>query len=219
MYPWNDLLDGGVRKHLAHTQGDREQVRIYRFRHRFSGIHHLGGRTQCQGKRTYQILREGGNPVRTILKFAGIGLLYLAVGWVCAAQTCSNANPCVEVVITNPNPVPALTALWTCVGMTSSNCTSAQLQAAQAGQTATALCPGVVSGNWKCTQFSLTASPQNYNDPHSWGSTINYAAQGVNTAGGVSATSPIITFQVPQAPATPSLDTPKMVTTGNVGLQ
>jgi hypothetical protein len=159
--------------------------------------------------------------VRTILKFAGIGLLYLAVGWVCAAQTCSNASPCVEVVITNPNPMPAVTALWTCVGITSSNCTSAQLTAAQAGQTAANLCPGVTTGtgNWKCVQFSQTVSPQNYNDPHSWGSTINYAAQGTTTAGGVSATSPVITFQVPQAPATPSLAVPKMVTTGTAGPQ
>jgi hypothetical protein len=159
--------------------------------------------------------------VRTILKFAGIGLLYLAVGWVCAAQTCSNASPCVEVVITNPNPMPAVTALWTCVGITTSNCTSAQLTAAQAGQTAANLCPGVTTGtgNWKCVQFSQKSTPQNYNDPHSWGSTINYSSQGTTAAGGVSATSPIRTFQMPDQAALPVVGSPVLVTSGAIGLQ
>ena len=153
----------------------------------------------------------------------GIGLIYTMLGLVAFGQSCSTTNPCVQVPIANSNALPSVTALWTCVGLTSSNCTQAQLDAARAGQTATNLCPqtttSTATGNWKCIQFSQTLTPQNYNDPHSWGSTINYSSQGTNSAGGVSATSPILTFQMPSQAALPVVGPPVLVTSGTVGLQ
>lgn len=139
------------------------------------------------------------------------------------AQNCTSTNPCVQVSLANSNTLPSATVLWTCVGMPSSNCTSQQLAAAKVGQTPSNLCPtgNTGTGNWKCIQFTQTKTPQNYNDPHSWGSTINYAAQGTVT-GGVSALSPVFTFQIPQAPVTakpPVFNGNRMVTTGTAGLQ
>ena len=160
----------------------------------------------------------------------GIGLIFTMLGLVAFGQSCSTTSPCVQVPIANSNALPSVTALWTCVGMTSSNCTQAQLDTARAGQTATgvghkldAVCPALVAGaaigNWKCIQFSQTSTPQNYNDPHSWGSTINYSSQGTTAAGGVSATSPIITFQMPAQAQVPVVGPPVLVVSGSVGLQ
>lgn len=161
--------------------------------------------------------------MKTFLKFAGIGLIYLAVGFVSHAQSCSSTNPCVQVSVTNSNTLPSNTALWTCVGMTSSNCTVAQLQTATAGQTDQNLCPtpatGALIGNWKCIPFSQTKTPQLYNDPHSWGSTINYSAQGVNGSGGVSATAPVVTFQLAAQAQVPVVGSPVLAVSGSVGLQ
>jgi hypothetical protein len=160
--------------------------------------------------------------MKTFLKLAGIGLIYLAVGFVSHAQSCSPTNPCVQVSVTNPNALPSSTALWTCVGMVSTNCTSAQLQSAISGQAPDNLCGGFAgpsTGNWKCLQFSQTKTPQLYNDPHSWGSTINYSAQGVNGSGGVSATAPIITFQLAAQAQVPVVGSPVLAVSGSVGLQ
>jgi hypothetical protein len=159
---------------------------------------------------------------KRIIQGIGIAILGFCIGWA-HGQSCSTTSPCVQVPITNSNALPSATALWTCVGVTTSNCTQAQLDTARAGQTASSLCPtpvaGAAIGNWKCIQFSQTLTPQNYNDPHSWGSTINYSSQGTTAAGGVSATSPIITFQMPSQAQVPVVGSPVLVVTGQVGLQ
>lgn len=131
-------------------------------------------------------------------------------------QTCTANAPCVQVQITNPNTVPSPTVLWSCVG----TCTQAALNAVIATQTPSQLCPTNTQSVWHCAQFSQTKTPQMYNDPESWGSQLSYASQGT-TAGGVSAASPIVTFQMPPAPAQQTSITglPTVVTTGSAGPQ
>jgi hypothetical protein len=129
-------------------------------------------------------------------------LFVMAVmGLVCAraafGQTaCTATTPCVPATINNANTLPSPAVLWTCVG---SACTQAALTAAQAGQTATNLCPAVQSV-WHCLQFSQTKTPQIYNDPEAWGAMVTYSSQGTS-GGGVAANSALSTFQVPSAPA------------------
>jgi hypothetical protein len=133
------------------------------------------------------------------------------------AQSCTNGNPCVQLTITNSNPLPSSTVLWQCLGAASS-CTQAALNSAIAAQTPSTLCPSVQSV-WKCTTFSQTKTPQGYNDPQPWGSLLNYSAQGT-IQGGVSAATPIMIFQMPsqaQAPAIGSV--PTIVNSGNAGPQ
>ncbi len=143
-------------------------------------------------------------------------LIILALSTAASAQTCSPSAPCAQVSLTNPNTLPSPTVLWSCMG---ASCTQAALDAARAGQTTANLCPATQSV-WKCTTLSQTKTPQAYNDPEPWGSLMNYSVQGT-TAGGVSATAPILTFQVPLAPAQPASisGVPTMVTSGNAGPQ
>ncbi len=134
------------------------------------------------------------------------------------AQSCTPSVPCVPVTINNGNVVPSSTVLWWCMG-SATTCSQSALDSAKAGQSATNLCPTNPSA-WKCTQFTQSKTPQNYNDPEPWGSLMNYSSQGTS-GGGVSATAPIATFQVPNAPAqSPSISVVSpMVTTGNSGIQ
>jgi len=149
-------------------------------------------------------------------------IIVFAFWWAHSAQaqaaSCSTTTPCVQIAITNPNIVPSPTVLWSCVG-TATTCSTTALNAAIALQTSTALCP-VTTGAWKCTQFSQTKSPQNYNDLQAYNSLVNYAFQGTS-GGGVSAASPILTFQVPPPPAQSPLvnSVPITVTSGTAGPQ
>lgn len=147
-----------------------------------------------------------------------MAILFLIAAIAGSAQTCSTANPCVQVSITNPNTLPGSTMLFTCMGSASS-CSLTALNALIAQQTPAQLCPQVQTV-WHCNQFSQTKTPQLYNDPEPYGSLMNYAVQGTN-GGGVSAASPILIFQVPAPPAqSPSfVGVPTTVTSGNAGPQ
>lgn len=150
-------------------------------------------------------------------KFLILAALVMAsVAHAQAATSCTTTAPCVQVQITNPNPLPSNTILLECSG---GSCTQASLTTFLATQTATNLCP-TVSSIWKCITFSQTKTPQLYNDPEGWGILVSYATQGTTT-GGVSATSPIIQFSVPAAPVqgTTISGVPTVVTTGTVGPQ
>jgi len=146
--------------------------------------------------------------------------IFLAISGALHAQaaTCTVSTPCVQLAITNPNMLPGPTAMWYCMGSATS-CSQSALDAAKAGQTATNLCP-VVQSVWHCTQFSQSKTPQNYNDQQPYNSLMNYSFQGTAN-GGVSASSPILIFQMPQAPAQPPsvLGVPTTVTSGNSGVQ
>lgn len=150
------------------------------------------------------------------MKRIQLGILVFVLLWADGAfGQCSPTSPCVQLTITNPNSLPSPTVLWSCIG---SACTSTALTAAQAGQTTSNLCP-VVQSVWQCVTFSQTKTPQLYNDSKGYGLMLSYAVQGTS-GGGVSAASPIATFQMPQAPVVvPSLGVPKAVTTGTVGPQ
>ena len=152
------------------------------------------------------------------MKFLSLVSLFLVAGVLSAQTACTNLNPCVQLALTNPNTLPGATVLWVCVGSATS-CSQTALNAIIAQQTPTNLCP-IAQSVWRCASFSQTKTPQNYNDPEPWGSLMNYAAQGT-LGGGVSAASPILTFQVPNAPAQPpSINgLPTMVNTGNSGPQ
>ena len=145
-------------------------------------------------------------------------LLLVPMAGLSQTTTCSPTNPCVQVTVTNPNPLPSPAVLWSCMGGTTT-CSQSALDAVIKQQTATNFCPATSSA-WTCHQFSQTANPQKYNDPEPYGSLMNYAAQATGT-GGVSAASPITIFQVSQPPTqVPSLgQVPVLVTTGNVGPQ
>ena len=135
-----------------------------------------------------------------------------------AQTTCSTTNPCVQVTITNPNPVPSQAVLWSCMG-DSTSCSLTALSTVIKQQTSTTLCPAVQSP-WHCNSFSQTKNPQAYNDPEPYGSLMNYAAQATGT-GGVSGVSQITIFPVSQPPTqVPSVgQVPVLVTTGNAGPQ
>ncbi len=103
------------------------------------------------------------------------------------------------------------TALLTCVG-DSTMCSQTTLNAYISGSTTTA---------WKSVGFFQKAAVVNYNDFHSYNSTIYYAAYSTPPGGPNGPVSAITFFQMPQAPAqAPTLVVgPKVVTTGNQGVQ
>jgi hypothetical protein len=143
-------------------------------------------------------------------------IVMLSMAGIAGAQTtCTPTAPCVQLAIANTNPLPSATVLWTCMG----TCTQTSLNTVIAQQTPTNLCPTVPSV-WHCTQFSQTKTPQLYNDPEPWGALMNYSTQGTSV-GGVAATSPLMTFQVPSAPPqqTSISGVPTMVKTGTAGPQ
>lgn len=134
------------------------------------------------------------------------------------SQACSTTSPCVQLPISNPNTLPASTVVWSCMGDAAS-CSQTALTTAISAQTVSTLCP-VTSSVWHCKSFSQTKTPQLYNDPEPWGALMNYSTQGATT-GGVSASSPILIFQVPtpSAQQTSIPGVPTMVTSGNAGPQ
>ena len=147
-----------------------------------------------------------------------IAFLAATISIAANAQNCTVSSPCVQLSIVNANAVPSPAALWYCMGSQTS-CSQSALDTAKSGQTATNLCP-TTQGVWHCSQYTQTKTPQIYNDPQPWGSLMNYSVQGTS-GGGVSATPPILTFQVsappPQPPSVGSV--PTMVTSGTVGPQ
>lgn len=153
------------------------------------------------------------------MKILLLALPLLLISTTATAQgVCSPANPCVQLPISNPNSAPTSTVIWSCMGG-STSCSAAALSSIIAQQTPTTLCPAV-SSVWTCVTFSQSKTPQLYNDPEPWGALMNYSTQGTAN-GGVSASSPIVVFQVPAAPAQPPSigSVPKMVTSGSVGPQ
>ena len=152
--------------------------------------------------------------------FYGVLAYGMATGTLHAqAATCSVQNPCVQLPITNMNPLPSPTVMWYCMGSATS-CSQTALDAARVGQSPTNLCP-VIQSVWHCTQFSQSKTPQNYNDMQPYNSLMNYSFQGIGANGGVSATAPILIFQMPQAPAQPPsvVALPVTVTSGSTGIQ
>lgn len=167
-----------------------------------------------------------------------LGLLIGALLLTAAAHgqaVCSASSPCVKLswtasgmaatVTTNTSGVqtagPGFAVVLSCNGGTTSTCTQASLNNFLAAQTPTNLCPSTTQSVWNCVTKSLTSTSATYQDPEPYGSLMNYAVQSAWTGGGVSAATPIVTFQIPQAPSqtAPVPGTPSVVfvTSGNVG--
>ncbi len=121
----------------------------------------------------------------------------------------STTGACVPVAVTAP--VNNNTALLTCVG-DSTMCSQTTLNAYIGGSTTTA---------WKSIGFYQKAAVVNYNDFHSYNSTIYYAAYSTPAGGPNGPVSAITFFQMPPPPqVAPTLVIgPKVVTTGNTGVQ
>jgi hypothetical protein len=116
--------------------------------------------------------------------------------------TCSQTTPCVQLTYTNSQATfPVTVSTWKCMG-SQNTCNASSLATAQAGASSATPCPAV-SGVWTCFSFSQTKSPQNYNEPETWGSLMNYATQWITT-GGVSASTPILIFPIPQNTVPPA---------------
>ena len=125
------------------------------------------------------------------------------------AQTaCTPTAPCVPVQVTAT--VGNYTGLQICVG-DNVMCSAANLNSyLQTGS----------SQYWKSVGFYQSAATMTYNDPHSYGSTIYYAANSTPQGGPSGPVSAITFFQMPQAPTPPTLKVgPNVVTSGTPGVQ
>jgi len=120
----------------------------------------------------------------------------------------SPTGACVPVQVTAT--VNNNTALMICVG-NSTMCSQTTLDAYIKGSTTT---------SWTSAGFVQKAAVVTYNDFHSYNSTIYYAANSTPQGGPSGPVSAITFFQMPQAPTPPTLTVgPKVVTSGNVGVQ
>jgi len=172
------------------------------------------------------------------MKKVWVGLVMgalLVVGAVAQGQTaCSTTNPCVKLAWTATGMAvtvttdgsglqtagPGSSIVLSCMGG-AAGCSQAALATYLAAQTKTDLCP-VVASVWHCATKAQTSTLGAYNDPEPYGALMNYAVQSAwSSGGGVSAATPILIFQMPQAPnqtaPVPATPSASFVTTGNVG--
>ena len=144
-----------------------------------------------------------------ILQF-GIVLLGLAVA-AAHGQTCSAANPCVQVSI---------------AGTTGQTATLYEFTGSQTSCSLAALTAFISSSSTSSQWRAIASFPQKaaivvYNDPEAYSSLVNYAAVNIPSGGAAGPVSAIIPFQMPTAPQTaPSLTVgPNLMTTGATGPQ
>ena len=136
-------------------------------------------------------------------------LLFVALWAEGALGQCSATAPCVPVQVTATQG--NYTGLQICVG-DAIMCSAANLNSfIQTGS----------SPYWKSVGFYQKAATVTYYDPHSYGSTIYYAANSTAQGGAPGPPSAITFFQMPAAPQTPPtlIVGPKIVTTGTPGVQ